>query len=159
LLQLISFGCEPLKKILVVLGPTASGKSDLAVKLALERNGEVISADSRQVYRGLDIGSGKITSDEMKGVPHHLLDVTSPHKIFTVSDYARLARRAAEDILSEASCHRLRRHRLLYRRYIIRRFVRQHHPRSSHPQTAPKAINRRTGGQGFRSWTRTASPR
>jgi len=91
---------KPLKKILVVLGPTASGKSDLAVKLALERNGEVISADSRQVYRGLDIGSGKITSDEMKGVPHHLLDVTSPHKIFTVSDYARLARRAAEDILS-----------------------------------------------------------
>jgi len=89
-----------LSKILVVLGPTASGKSDLAVKLALQRNGEVISADSRQVYKGLDIGSGKITKEEMKGVPHHLLDTCSPHKVFTASDYARLARRAINDIVS-----------------------------------------------------------
>ena len=89
-----------LPKILVVLGPTASGKSDLAVKLALQQNGEVISADSRQVYKGLNIGSGKITKEEMKGVPHHLLDVCSPHKVFTASDYARLARKAINDILS-----------------------------------------------------------
>jgi len=89
-----------LPKILVVLGPTASGKSALAIKLALQRNGEVISADSRQVYKGLDIGSGKITKGEMKGVPHHLLDVCSPHKVFTASDYARLARKAINDILS-----------------------------------------------------------
>jgi len=89
-----------LPKILVVLGPTASGKSDLAVKLALQQNGEVISADSRQVYKGLDIGSGKITKEEMKGAPHHLLDVFSPHKVFTASDYARLARKAINDILS-----------------------------------------------------------
>jgi len=91
---------QALPKILVVLGPTASGKSDLAVKLALQRNGEVISADSRQVYKGLDIGSGKITKEEMQGVPHHLLDVLPPHKIFTASDYARLARKAINDILS-----------------------------------------------------------
>jgi len=90
---------KPLPKILVILGPTASGKSDLAVNLALERNGEVISADSRQVYRGLDIGSGKITESEMKGVPHHLLDVASPKKIFSASDYAALARKAVDDIL------------------------------------------------------------
>ena len=89
-----------LPKILVVLGPTASGKSDLAVKLALQRNGEVISADSRQVYKGLDIGSGKITKEEMKGVPHHLLNICSPHKVFTASDYARLTRKAINDILS-----------------------------------------------------------
>jgi len=89
-----------LPKILVVLGPTASGKSDLAVKLALQQNGEVISADSRQVYKGLDIGSGKITKEEMKGVPHHLLDVCSPYKVFTASDYARLARKTINDILS-----------------------------------------------------------
>ena len=86
-------------KILIVLGPTASGKSDLAVRLAKERNGEVISADSRQVYKGLDIGSGKITKKEMDGIPHHLLDVVSPNKIFTASDYARLARKAADDII------------------------------------------------------------
>jgi len=91
---------QALPKILVVLGPTASGKSDLAVKLALQRNGEVISADSRQVYKGLDIGSGKITKKEMQGVPHHLLDILSPHKVFTASDYARLARKAINDILS-----------------------------------------------------------
>lgn len=91
---------KSLPKILVVLGPTASGKSDLAVKLAIERNGEVISADSRQVYRGLDIGSGKITPEETKGVPHHLLDVASPRKVFSASDYAKLARQAIGDILS-----------------------------------------------------------
>jgi tRNA dimethylallyltransferase len=92
-------GNKPLPKIIVVLGPTASGKSDLAVRLALEHNGEVVSADSRQVYKGLDIGSGKITLEEMKGVPHHLLDVISPKKIFTASDYAKLARKSISNIL------------------------------------------------------------
>ncbi len=79
---------------MVILGPTASGKSDLAVKIAREFNGEIISADSRQVYRGLNIGSGKITKKEMRGVPHHLLDVVSPKKIFTVVQYQKLARKA-----------------------------------------------------------------
>jgi tRNA dimethylallyltransferase len=76
-----------LPKILVVCGPTATGKSDLAVNLALKFNGEIISADSRQVYTGLDIGSGKITHDEMKGVPHHLLDVINPKKTYTVEQF------------------------------------------------------------------------
>ncbi len=70
-----------LPKILVICGPTATGKSDLAVSLAREFNGEVISADSRQVYRGLDIGSGKITKKEMRGIPHHLLDIVDPKKV------------------------------------------------------------------------------
>ena len=91
---------KSLPKILVVLGPNASGKSDLAVKLALERNGEIISADSRQVYKGLDIGSGKISPAEMKGIPHHMLDVASPNKVFTASDYSVAATKAIEDILS-----------------------------------------------------------
>lgn len=80
-------------KILVILGPTASGKSDLAVKIAKKFSGEIISADSRQVYKGLDIGTGKITKKEMKGVPHHLLDVASPKKVFTVSDFVHLTNR------------------------------------------------------------------
>ncbi len=63
------------KTIIVVAGPTASGKSDFAVDLALKHNGEVISVDSRQMYKGLDIGAGKITEDEMKGIPHHMLSV------------------------------------------------------------------------------------
>lgn len=89
-----------MKKLLVILGPTASGKSDLAVDLALKLNGEVISADSRQVYKGLDIGTGKITVPEMKGVPHHLLDVVEPNTRFTVEDWRNLAEKAIEEIAS-----------------------------------------------------------
>ena len=69
-----------MKKVIVILGQTATGKSDLAVKIAKKSDGEIISADSRQVYQGLDIGTGKITQKEMRGVPHHLLDVASPKK-------------------------------------------------------------------------------
>src|SRR3989344_5713446 len=85
-------------KILVIVGPTASGKSALAVKLARKYNGEIISADSRQVYRGLDIGTGKITRKEMKGVLHHLLDVASPKRTFTADDFKRQATNALEDV-------------------------------------------------------------
>lgn len=87
-------------KILVVLGPTAVGKSDLAVELARRFNGEVISADSRQVYKGLTIGTGKITRKQMKKIPHHLLDVVSAKKIFTVSDFQSQALDAVQDIVS-----------------------------------------------------------
>jgi len=87
-------------KLLVVLGPTATGKSDLAVELARKFNGEVISADSRQVYKGLDIGSGKITKREMRGIPHHLLDVVNPKRQFSVADFKKRADKAIADILS-----------------------------------------------------------
>ncbi len=79
------------KKLIVILGPTASGKSDLAIKLAKKFKGEIVSADSRQVYKGMDIGTGKINQKEMKGVPHHLLDVVSPKKKFNVTQYRKLA--------------------------------------------------------------------
>ncbi len=85
-------------KLIVILGPTASGKSDLAVKLAKKINGEIISADSRQVYQGMDIGSGKITKKEMAGIPHYLLDMASPKKIFTVAQYKKLADKAIKKI-------------------------------------------------------------
>jgi tRNA dimethylallyltransferase len=88
-----------LPKLIVVLGPTASGKSDLAVELAKKYNGEVISADSRQVYKGMDLGTGKITKNEMHGIPHHLLDVSNPKKVFTVAEYKNLAEKAIADIL------------------------------------------------------------
>lgn len=78
-------------KIIVILGPTATGKSDLAVKLARKYRGEVISADSRQVYKGLDIGTGKITKEEMQGIHHWLIDVTSPKNVFSVAEYKKLA--------------------------------------------------------------------
>lgn len=87
-------------KIIVVLGPTATGKSDLAVELALAFNGEVISADSRQVYIGLNLGTGKITEKEMRGVPHYLLDVANPKKRFTVTDFQSKAKKSIQDIIS-----------------------------------------------------------
>lgn len=89
------------KRLIVVLGPTGSGKSNLAVKLAKKFNGEVISADSRQIYKGMDIGTGKITKKEMKGIPHHLIDVVSPKKRFTVTQYRRLALAAINKIFKK----------------------------------------------------------
>src|SRR3970282_220703 len=88
------------QKIAVILGQTATGKSDLAVKIAKKFGGEIISADSRQVYKGLNVGTGKITKQEMGGVPHHLLDVADPKKYFSVAQYQKLANRAIKDVLS-----------------------------------------------------------
>lgn len=85
---------------MVIVGPTASGKSDLAVSVARKIDGEIISADSRQVYRGMDIGTGKITKKEMRGVPHHLLDVVSPKSEFNVSHFKKLAAKKIKEIIS-----------------------------------------------------------
>ena len=81
----------PKQKLIVILGPTASGKTGLSIKLAKKFNGEIISADSRQVYKGMNIGTGKITKKEMKGIPHYLLDVASPSRKFSVAQYQKLA--------------------------------------------------------------------
>ena len=86
-------------KIIVILGQTATGKSNLAVKIAKQIGGEIISADSRQVYKGLDLGTGKITKKEMMGVPHHLLNVANPRKSFSVAEYKKLAEEKIEEIL------------------------------------------------------------
>lgn len=86
------------KKLIVILGPNASGKSNFGVFLAKKLRGEIISADSRQVYKGLDIGSGKITKKEMKGIPHHCLDIANPKKVFTAYDYKKGAQKAIREI-------------------------------------------------------------
>lgn len=91
---------EQHNKLLVICGPTAVGKSSLAVEIAKEFAGEVISADSRQVYKKLDIATGKITTDEMGGVTHHLLDVANPQDRFSVADFKELADEAVFDIQS-----------------------------------------------------------
>jgi tRNA dimethylallyltransferase len=87
-------------KLLVVLGPTASGKSALGIALALRFNGEIVSADSRQVYRGLDIGTAKVTPEERKQIAHHLLDVAYPREVYTVAQFQQAANTAIEDILA-----------------------------------------------------------
>jgi len=90
-----------MQKVCVILGQTATGKSDLAVKIAQKLDGEVISADSRQVYKGLDIGTGKITQKEMRGIPHHLLDVASPKHKFTVAEFQKRSIYAIAEILKK----------------------------------------------------------
>jgi len=84
--------------LIAVVGPTASGKSALALRLASEQRGEIVSCDSLQVYRGLDIGSAKPTPEERRLVPHHLIDVVEPDAVFSAADYSRLARRALGEI-------------------------------------------------------------
>lgn len=89
-------------KIIAIVGPTASGKTGLSIDIATHCNGEVISADSRQVYRRLDIGSGKVTPDEMRGVPHHLLDIVDLDEIYTAADFKRDATEAISLITKRA---------------------------------------------------------
>jgi tRNA dimethylallyltransferase len=86
--------------LIVILGPTASGKSGLGITLAQRFHGEIVSADSRQVYRGLDIGTAKVTSEERALVPHYLLDVADPHEVYTVAQFQRDAIDAINDILA-----------------------------------------------------------
>ena len=87
-------------KILVITGPTASGKTALAVELAKRHNGEVVSADSMQIYRRMDIGTAKPTEAEKQGVPHHMLDVAEPEEDFSVARYVEMAADCVEDVLS-----------------------------------------------------------
>ena len=87
-------------KVVAVVGTNASGKSALGVQLAKRYGAEIISADSRQVFRGLDLGSGKITPEEMQGVPHHLIDVREPNEFFSMADFQRMSYAAIDDILA-----------------------------------------------------------
>ena len=91
---------NPKPKVLVIAGPTASGKSELAIRLARRFDGEIISADSRQVYRGMDIGTGKVTKAEQRMAKHWLLDVASPKRQYTAAQWRRDAKRIVADIVS-----------------------------------------------------------
>ena len=87
-------------KVIAIVGPTASGKTSLSIEIAKQFDGEVISVDSRQVYRGMDIGTGKVTREEMSDIPHHLLDVADPMGVYTAVDFERAASIATRDILN-----------------------------------------------------------
>lgn len=87
-------------RVIVITGPTATGKTGVAVETALAIGGEVVSADSMQIYRGMDIGTAKVRAGEMKNVPHHMIDVASPWENYSVSRYVEEASRACDDILA-----------------------------------------------------------
>jgi tRNA dimethylallyltransferase len=94
---------EQLPPLIVVLGPTASGKSTLGIELARRFHGEIVSADSRQVYRGLDIGTAKVTPQEQAHAPHHLLDVADPCEVYTVARFQQEAIAAINSILARGA--------------------------------------------------------
>lgn len=87
-----------MRKIVILAGPTGVGKTEISLQVAERLQGEIISCDSMQIYKGMDIGSAKVTKKEMERVPHHLIDVVSPFDAFTVSDYKDLAEEAIHDI-------------------------------------------------------------
>lgn len=87
-------------KIYVIGGPTAVGKSNFAIDCALEFNGEIISADSMQIYKGLNVGTGKVTMDETRGIKHHMLDILSPDQRYSVGQFMVDAKNCIEDVLS-----------------------------------------------------------
>lgn len=93
-------GIEKKEKLIILTGPTAVGKTAASIELAKRLDGEIISADSMQVYRGMDIGTAKITREEMQGVPHHLIDIIEPDEEFNVIIFKELAKKAVEDIHS-----------------------------------------------------------
>jgi tRNA dimethylallyltransferase len=90
-----------LPKLIVIVGPTATGKTALSIELAKQFHGSVISADSRQIYKGMDIGSGKITRKEMQGITHYLLDIANPKRKFSVGQYKILAEKAIKKIIKQ----------------------------------------------------------
>lgn len=90
-----------MKDLFILAGPTAVGKTDISIKLAQKLNGEIISADSMQIYKYMDIGSAKVKKEEMQNIPHHLIDIIEPNVNFNVSEYKKMAEKEIESIISK----------------------------------------------------------
>ena len=88
-------------KVIVICGPTASGKTALSIELAKKINGEIVSADSMQIYKDMNIGSAKVTNEEMQGIKHYMIDCVSPDERFSVADYKMNAKNAIEEIIKK----------------------------------------------------------
>ncbi|MEU4639894.1 tRNA (adenosine(37)-N6)-dimethylallyltransferase MiaA [Micromonospora sp. NPDC023814] len=115
-------GHPPVGTVVAVVGPTAAGKSALSIALAHALDGEVVNADSMQLYRGMDIGTAKLTPAEREGVPHHLLDIWDVTEPASVAEYQRLARAAVDDILARGRVPLLVGGSGLYVRAVLERF-------------------------------------
>ena len=88
-------------KVIVICGPTASGKTALSIELAKKINGEIISCDSMQIYKEMDIGTAKPTKEEMQGIKHYMIDIISPNERFSVADYKKQAKEAIREVLKK----------------------------------------------------------
>ncbi|GAB1693826.1 tRNA (adenosine(37)-N6)-dimethylallyltransferase MiaA [Krasilnikovia sp. M28-CT-15] len=113
----------PIPRVVAVVGPTAAGKSALSIALARELDGEVVNADSMQLYRGMDIGTAKLSAAERAGVPHHLLDIWDVTEPASVAEYQRLARAAVDDILARGRVPLLVGGSGLYVRAVLEEFT------------------------------------
>lgn len=92
---------KPKPEVIVICGPTASGKTGLSIKLAQAMNGEIVSCDSMQIYKDMNIGTAKVTKEEMQGIPHYLIDVVSPDERYSVADFQKDAEKAISEIISK----------------------------------------------------------
>ncbi len=115
-----------LKKVIVIAGPTASGKSAVAIETAKKLNTEIISADSMQVYKGLDIGTAKVTKEEMSGIVHHMIDIIDANEAFNVNDYSKRATEIIEKIHNEGKIPVIAGGTGLYINSVIYNFNLQH---------------------------------
>ena len=145
-------------KVLVITGPTATGKTALSVALAKHLNGEIISADSMQVYRGMDIGTAKVTPAEMQGVPHHLLDVADPSENYSVARWVEAAAAAAEDIFSRGKVPILAGGTNLYLDSLLSGRDFAEHSGDSALRDSLSAEYDRLGGEAFREMLRSVDP-
>ncbi len=90
-----------MKDLFILAGPTAVGKTEISIKLAQKLNGEIISADSMQIYKYMDVGSAKISKHEMKGIPHHIVDIIEPSEEFSVAEFKERAQSAIDEITNK----------------------------------------------------------
>ncbi len=111
-----------MNKVIVIAGPTATGKTALSVALSKELGGEVVSADSVQIYKGLNIGSAKPTKEEMQGVPHHMMDILEPDDSFSVANFCVRSKEVISEIQSRGKVPCNRRNRALYLIFSGQRF-------------------------------------
>ena len=105
-----------MEKVVIIAGPTASGKTALSIELAKRIDGEIISCDSMQIYKDMDIGTAKVTKEEMQGIKHYLVDFVEPNKRYTVSDFKKDSINAIKEILSKGKIPIVvRRNRFIYK--------------------------------------------
>ena len=144
--------------LLVITGPTATGKTALGAEAARMLNGEVISADSMQIYRGMDIGTAKPTPEEMRGVPHHMLDVADPREDFSAARYAEMAAACVEDIRSRGKLPVVVGGTGLYIQGLLRGTEFAAAPGDSGLREELEAEYDREGGEAFREKLRAVDP-
>ena len=144
--------------LIILVGPTAVGKTDLAVRLALELNGEILSADSMQIYKGMDIGTAKPSLEERKGIPHHLIDLVNPDEAFTVADFQTHYQRKLSELQEKNKTALLSGGTGLYVRAVTRGFDFPDPPGDPDLRDALRQKAAAEGNQALHRWLAEVDP-